>query len=145
MEKYCLTSEATDRIKYLIQHGGFTEIPNDKLPNMFDIMDFNEIARGFSIEISNENIDTNNPWTVFVNFSDNSNGAASFDLENETDLYLVIDYWSADEEDNGTPNTVKFALSGIQHFIWCKYQNHVEIGFQYLDYYVAIYCGEILY
>lgn len=133
--------------KWLIQHEGFTEIPNDMLPNMFDIMNFTEVAKGFSIQISNNKIDSNKPWATFITFSDMLNGAASFDIEdNEADLYLVINYWSADEEDNGMNTTVKFALSEIQNFIWKNYQdNSLHIVFQYLDYCIAIYCKNLLY
>ena len=169
-----LLSEYKEVLAELINSDGFSEIPKENLPDMLEIMDFSEVSRGFSLQISNENIDTDKPWSVLVDFADMSNGAASFNivsgaeafrifdnrkhphhiyLQEEIasfpDLYLVVEYWSADAEDNGVSNTAKFALSEIQHFTWGRYQIgeewQTEIIFKYMNFVVSMACRNLFW
>ena len=169
-----LLSDYKEVLAELINSDGFSEIPKENLPDMLEIMDFCEVSRGFSLQISNENIDTDKPWSVLVDFADMSNGAASFNivsgaeafrifdnrkkphhiyLQEEIasfpDLYLVVEYWSADAEDNGVSNTAKFALGEIQQFTWGRYQIgdewQTEIIFKYMNLVVSMACRNLFW
>lgn len=165
-QQYQYTKDYQDILNNWIKEYGYKSIEKKELPNMLNIINATDVARGFSIKVSNENIDSNNTWNRFIDFEDREHGSASFEIlsgaqafrtgsttniykytEKEiaefSDLYLIVEYWVEDSDFDiqSTHSTIRFALNEIQDFLWLYDNGVMKIIFRYQNYQVVIECN----